>query len=67
MLDISVIVPLFNEDESLPELAAWIDRVMQANNFSYEVIMVDDGSNDNSWNVILDLQKKYPSVKNQLL
>jgi len=63
MLDISVIVPLFNEDESLPELTAWIDRVMQANDFSYEVIMVDDGSNDNSWQVIEDLQQKYPSVK----
>ena len=51
-MDISVVVPLFNEDESLPELAAWIERVMTANHYSYEVIMVDDGSNDNSWKVI---------------
>ena len=51
-MDISVVVPLFNEDESLPELAAWIERVMAANHYSYEVIMVDDGSNDNSWKVI---------------
>ena len=51
-MDISIVVPLFNEDESLPELAAWIERVMLANNFSYEVIMVDDGSNDRSWEVI---------------
>ena len=48
-MDISVVVPLYNEIESLPELAAWIKRVMDANNFSYEVIMVDDGSNDGSW------------------
>jgi glycosyltransferase involved in cell wall biosynthesis len=51
-MDISIVVPLFNEDESLPELAAWIKRVMLANSFSYEVIMVDDGSNDRSWEVI---------------
>jgi glycosyltransferase involved in cell wall biosynthesis len=57
-MDLSVIVPLFNEDESLPELAAWIERVMLANNFSYEVIMVDDGSNDNSWQVIQSLHEK---------
>ena len=52
IMDISIIVPLYNEDESLPELAAWIESVMLANNFSYEVIMVDDGSNDGSWAVI---------------
>ncbi len=54
-MNISIIVPLYNEDESLPELAAWIESVMLANNFSYEVIMVDDGSNDNSWEVIESL------------
>ena len=48
-LDISVVVPLYNEEESLPELVAWIDRVAQNNKLSYEVIMVDDGSSDNSW------------------
>jgi len=51
-MDISIIIPLFNEDESLPELSEWIVRVVTQNNFSYEVIMIDDGSTDNSWNVI---------------
>lgn len=54
-MDISVIIPLFNEAESLPELSAWIARVMAENNYSYEVIMVDDGSNDASWDVIKGL------------
>lgn len=62
-MDISVVVPLFNEDESIPELVAWIDRVMTQNNFSHEVIMVDDGSNDTSWEVIEKLQKKYSAVR----
>ena len=48
-LDISVVVPLYNEEESLPELAAWVDRVARANALSYELIFVDDGSSDNSW------------------
>ena len=48
-MDISVIVPLFNEEESLPELFAWIKRVMNANDFTYEVIFVNDGSTDRSW------------------
>ena len=48
-LDISVVVPLFNEEESLPELVAWIDRVARENSLSYEVIMVNDGSTDRSW------------------
>lgn len=51
-LDISVIVPVFDEEESLPELCQWISRVMQAHGFSYEVILIDDGSQDNSWDVI---------------
>ena len=51
-MDLSIIIPLFNEEESLPELSEWIVRVMHANNYTYEVIMVDDGSTDNSWNVI---------------
>ncbi len=62
-MDISVVIPLFNEEESLPELMEWIDRVMQENRFTYEVIMVDDGSNDGSWQVIEDLRKKYPSLE----
>lgn len=62
-MDISVIVPLLNEAESLPELAAWIERVMSEHNFSYEVIMVDDGSTDESWSVIQELHAKDPAIK----
>ena len=61
-MDISVVIPLYNEAESLPELTAWIDRVMTDNGFTYEVIMVDDGSTDNSWQVIQDLAKDNPSI-----
>jgi len=63
MMDISVVIPLLNEAESLPELAAWIARVMQANNFSYEVIFVDDGSKDNSWKIIGELGLQNPCLK----
>ncbi|MVT43780.1 glycosyltransferase [Chitinophaga oryziterrae] len=62
-MDISVIVPLKNEEESLPELAAWIDRVMKENNFSYEVWMIDDGSTDTSWSVIQQLAEANPNIK----
>ncbi len=62
-MDISVIVPLYNEDESLPELEAWIRRVMEANSFSYEIIFINDGSTDKSWQVINKLQKNNPCVK----
>lgn len=62
-LDISVVVPLFNEEESLPELVAWIDRVAHENSLSYEVIMVNDGSTDRSWEVVKELSAKYPTVK----
>jgi len=62
-MNISVVVPLLNEDESLPELTAWIDRVMQLNKLSYEVIFVDDGSKDKSWKVIGELNKQFPSVR----
>ncbi|MHC8950564.1 glycosyltransferase family 2 protein [Sphingobacterium hungaricum] len=55
-MNISVVIPLFNEAESLPELTAWIKRVMIQNNFSYEIVLVDDGSNDGSWNVIRELK-----------
>lgn len=61
--DISVIVPLYNEEESLPELSAWIEKVMHANSFTYEVIFVDDGSKDKSWNVVLDLNRTNSSLK----
>ncbi len=62
-MDLSIVIPLFNEDESLPHLMEWIERVMHANNYSYEVIMVDDGSTDNSWEVIEELRKKNEAVK----
>jgi len=62
-MDLSIVIPLLNEDESLPELTAWIERVMLANNYSYEVIMIDDGSTDNSWNVIEGLRAKNNHIK----
>ena len=62
-MDISVVIPLYNEEESLPELLAWIGRVMAANNFTYEIIMVDDGSNDKSWKVIEQLSAKDDHVR----
>ncbi len=61
-MDISIVIPLFNEAESLPELTSWIERVMQENNFTYEVIFVNDGSTDKSWSVIQELRKKNPSI-----
>ena len=63
MLDISVVVPLYNEAESLPELVAWIDRVARENSLSYEVIMVDDGSTDESWSVVEKLRREYESIR----
>jgi glycosyltransferase involved in cell wall biosynthesis len=62
-LDISVVIPLLNEAESLPELAAWIVRVMQENNFTYEVLFIDDGSTDNSWKIIQQLGNQNPAIK----
>ena len=62
-MNISVIVPLYNEEESLPELYAWIDRVMKSKGFSYEVIFVNDGSTDRSWDVIRELSDKSENVK----
>lgn len=61
-LDISVVVPLYNEEESLGELVAWIDRVANTNKLSYEVIMVDDGSSDNSWEVVEKLSAQYSAI-----
>lgn len=61
-MDISVVIPLFNEAESLPELFEWIERVMKANGFSYEIIFVNDGSTDNSWEVIEQLRQRSPYV-----
>jgi len=62
-MDISVVIPLYNEEESLPELYAWIERVMKEHNFSFEVIFVNDGSTDRSWEVITELSKKSEHVK----
>lgn len=62
-MQISIVVPLFNEEESLPELMSWIDRVMREHSFSYEVIMVDDGSKDKSWSVIENLSTVYPALR----
>ncbi len=62
-MDISVIIPLYNEAESLPELYTWIERVMKANNFSYEVIFIDDGSTDESWQVIEQLQAASSEIR----
>ena len=62
-MDISVVIPLYNEAESLPELFAWIQRVMDKNGFSYEVIFVNDGSTDSSWQVIEQLASNHPQAK----
>ena len=61
-MDISVVIPLFNEEESLPELFSWIKRVMDENHFTYEVYFVNDGSTDHSWQVIEQLQTENPDV-----
>ena len=62
-MDISVIIPLLNEEESLPELEEWISHVMKENDFSYEIIFIDDGSKDRSWQIIEELKEKNSSVK----
>lgn len=61
-MDISLVIPLYNEVESLPELHGWIKKVMEENGYSYEVIFVDDGSNDGSWEIIKSLHEKYENV-----
>lgn len=62
-LDISIVVPLYNEDESLPELTEWIEKVCSEHGYAYEVIMIDDGSTDNSWDVIQKLSEQNPNIK----
>ncbi|MFN4027834.1 MAG: glycosyltransferase family 2 protein [Flavobacterium sp.] len=62
-MNLSIIIPLLNEQESLPELHQWIVKVMTAHNYTYEVIFIDDGSTDNSWEIIADLSKSNPNVK----
>lgn len=63
MKDISIVIPLLNEEESLPELTSWIKKVMEARDFTYEIIFIDDGSTDNSWNIIKDLQSSNQHIK----
>jgi len=65
-MDISVVIALLNEEESLPELTSWIEKVMKAHNFSYEIVFIDDGSTDGSWEIIENFSKsksKYKSNK----
>jgi len=62
-MDISVVIPLYNEEESLPELTEWIAKVMQEHKFTYELLFVDDGSTDTSWSVIESLKQQYPAVR----
>jgi glycosyltransferase involved in cell wall biosynthesis len=62
-MDISIVIPLLNEDESLPELTSWIEKVMLSHHYNYEIIFVDDGSTDSSWKVIEELQTKNPHIK----
>ena len=62
-MNISIVIPLLNEEESLPELCGWIEQVMHANNFSYELILIDDGSTDKSWTVIEQLSAKNKNIK----
>lgn len=62
-LDISVVVPLYNEEESLPELVQWIDRVARTNELPYEIILIDDGSTDGSWSVVERLKEEYSAIK----
>ncbi len=62
-IDISVVIPLFNEEESLPELTQWIEKVMKENNFTYEILLINDGSTDKSWEVIQELNKKDEHIK----
>ena len=61
--DISIVVPLLNEAESLPELSQWIDKVMKAHNYSYEIVFINDGSTDNSWEIITELGATNPSIR----
>ncbi|MEY2793920.1 MAG: hypothetical protein RJA76_1912, partial [Bacteroidota bacterium] len=62
-MQLSIVVPLYNEAESLPELCSWIDSVMKSNSFSYEMIFINDGSKDASWSVLQDLKSKYAQIK----
>lgn len=62
-MNISVVIPLLNEEESLPELSQWIEKVMNEHRFTYEIIFIDDGSTDNSWKTILELKEKNSNIR----
>ena len=62
-MQISIVIPLYNEEESLAELTAWIERVMEANDFTYEILMIDDGSKDKSWKIVEYLSSHNPNIK----
>src|SRR5689334_14316632 len=62
-MDVTIVVPLLNEEESLPELCAWIERVVDQHHYSYEIILIDDGSTDNSWDMISSLSHANPHIK----
>jgi glycosyltransferase involved in cell wall biosynthesis len=62
-MDVSIVIPLFNEEESITELTSWIQRVVNENRYSYEIIMVDDGSTDNSWTIIEALNARNPAIR----
>ena len=62
-MDISIVIPLYNEEESLAELTSWIVKVMEQEKHTYEIIFVDDGSNDNSWDIIEQLKTEYSCVR----
>ena len=61
--DLSIVISLYNEDESLPELVSWIEKVMTAEGYRYEIIMVDDGSRDKSWEIIKELSERNPYIR----
>ena len=61
--DLSIVISLFNEEESIPELISWIEKVMASNGYKYEIIMVDDGSRDRSWDIIRELSGKNPCIR----
>ena len=62
-MDISIVVPLFDEEESLPELCDWIDRVLTSSKLTYELILVDDGSKDGSWEQVISLKRTFPQIR----
>ena len=62
-LDLSIVIPVLNEEESLPELVKWINNALKPKAFTFEILFVDDGSTDQTWNVILDLKKSNPEIK----